>query len=499
MENSRESFLIQLSLIHGESFKLVSCSKSVRILLANLNNGDYDQHQVFFHFNKEMSFQLMDEKTIYFESVEELKSSDSEKTTFLVEAETEEPYLFKLANTKKIILKQMNTEKETFFELNDYHRFYLISDTYIGLHFSKPHLAIIGSDEKKFETNVVLIWSVRECPFDRKKKYKLPLLKPIQPYNIRYHSQLRKLNDISLLIKLDSTHGASFKLVSSKKHMLIQLANDENQQVYYHFNDKMDKEIFLKLTEEKPIYFRSVRAEYTDLSDLERKRFLVEIESDEPALFKLANTKTIILKLANSKQEETFFELNDSHHFYLKSDRSIALQLDMSHMRLLPSDEPNFKTDLKILWSEVKSIFDKSNKKYELPLLKSIEPYGIPFHFKLKNPKEVFFKLEFSQYVFIELANERIFYRIGNLDKVNFKLATEKPIYFQYLLNRNHYGNVFATIVDNFFMVPFKLALCNSLQIVRPKKEITFELNDSHRFFFRSFFPVCFYLSDRPF
>ena len=74
------------------------------------------------------------------------------KTTFLVEAETEEPYLFKLANTKKIILKQMNTEKETFFELNDYHRFYLISDTYIGLHFSKPHLAIIGSDEKKFES-----------------------------------------------------------------------------------------------------------------------------------------------------------------------------------------------------------------------------------------------------------------------------------------------------------------------------------------------------------
>lgn len=88
-----------------------------------------------------------------------------------------------------------------------------------------------------------------------------------------------------------------------------------------------------------------------------------------------------------------------------------------------------------------------------------------------------------------------IYYQLNERDQISVKLVDRKPIYFQTIYKRSlKLGDVFGRIEDCDQTVLFKLPIGETLIIKQAdtQEPVYFELNESHRFFFRSTKSICF-------
>ena len=96
-----------------------------------------------------------------------------------------------------------------------------------------------------------------------------------------------------------------------------------------------------------------------------------------------------------------------------------------------------------------------------------------------------------------------IYYQLNERDQISVKLVDRKPIYFQALYNGGLHlkDAVFGRIEDCDQTVLFKLPIGETLIIKQAdtQEPVYLELNESHRFFFRSTKSICFELSRYPF
>ena len=255
------------------------------------------------------------------------------------------------------------------------------------------------------------------------------------------------------------------------------MANDDQKheenlpQIYYQLN-KWDN-ICVKLADKKSVYFKLCNI--NNFKTFKTKPH-VQIEDDDPVFFKLAKKETIILKQANTRNEVSF-ELNESHRFYFKADEALYFELDLSRMSFFGT--PGLLVNL-------------------------------PYYYKIEEPKKHFLKLAVPLDVQIELASDRqqdgkvpkVYYQLNERDQISVKLVDRKPIYFQALYNGGLHlkDAVFGRIEDCVQTVLFKLPIGETLIIKQAdtQEPVYFELNESHRFFFRSNKFVCFSLSCYP-